>query len=123
MTTNRFGYFDRRPKAEAIAELESLRSNSPQENEAMILKYLQSGTQVVAVAGLATDLLSLGGDIIGPPNEFSDGVWSWTSDVIYYVERYHIRLADDFIAHMKRNNWIPTPIVNKIPIVASTWVT
>ena len=48
MTTNHFGYYGRRPKAEAIAELELLRSDTPQENESLILRYLQSGTQTVA---------------------------------------------------------------------------
>jgi hypothetical protein len=123
MSTNRFGFFTSRPKSEAIGELECLRSDTPQENESLILKYLESGTQVVAVAGLASDLLSKGGDIVGPPHEFSDGVWSWTADVVHYVKRYHVRVPEAFVDHMKANSWVPSDVVDAKSVVSTNWVT
>lgn len=116
-----FGFYGKMAKAEVIAELESLRNSTPQEFEDRILNYLQRGKQIVAVAGLASDALS--GDIIGPPNIFSDGEWTWTSEAIYYVKRYHVRVPEEFVRQMQSNNWEPPQVLDPKAMVANSWVT
>jgi hypothetical protein len=123
MATKHFGFYGSRPKPEAVRELKASRSNVPQPDEDAILKYLQNGTQVVAVAGLAVDLLSKDGEIIGPPHEFSDGVWSWTSDVIHYVKRYHVRVPAEFVEHMRNSDWLPKPLQGGRSDVTGRWAT
>jgi hypothetical protein len=118
---NRFGFFGDKPKAEAVAEVTSLRSDQPQESEDRILKYLRSGKQIVAVAGLASDVLT--GNIIGPPNVFTDGEWTWTSDAIHYVQQYHVRIPAEFKNHMESNNWQVPTVANPESLVASSWTT
>lgn len=29
----------------------------------------------------------------------------WPLDLPYYVERYHVVVPDEFVEHMKRNEW------------------
>jgi hypothetical protein len=47
----------------------------------------------------------------GPPDremgcvELSDGVYIWPEGLAIYIERYHIRLPDEFIRHMAENNF------------------
>jgi hypothetical protein len=123
MATRRIGFYDGLPKADAVRELQAGRADGPQADEDLILNYLRNGTQVVAVAGLAVDLLSKNGDIIGPPHEFSDGVWSWTADVIHYVKQYHVRVPNEFVAHMRSNGWIPKPPQDSKSAVSNRWET
>lgn len=119
--TKQFGFFSNMAKADAIAELESLQNKTPQEFEDKILEYLQRGKQVVAVPGLASDVLS--GDVIGPPNVYSDGTWTWTSEANYYVKQYHVSVPDAFIRHMQKNNWEPPQSVDSQAVATDSWVT
>jgi hypothetical protein len=119
--TKQFGFYSKMAKPEAMADLESLRHTVPQEFEDRILSYLQRGKQIVAVAGLASDVFS--GDIIGPPNIFSDGEWTWTSEAIYYVKRYHVRVPDEFIRQMQSNNWEPPQVLDAKAVVTNSWIT
>jgi hypothetical protein len=57
------------------------------------------------VPGISYDLLAETETIIGPPHVFTDGEWAWTADEIYYLEKYHIEVPDEFVQHMKANNW------------------
>ncbi len=38
-----------------------------------------------------------------------DGIWAWYADLVYYVEKYHVRLPNEFMEHMKMNNWMVPP--------------
>ncbi len=64
-----------------------------------ILSYLRSGTVVSAAPGIMKDVLN------GEPTGremlvYSDGQYAWKSDVIYYVEKYNMRLPEEFIDHI-----------------------
>ncbi len=30
----------------------------------------------------------------------TDGIYGWRTDIIYYIERYDLKLPDDFISHI-----------------------
>lgn len=47
-------------------------------------------------------------ECISTPHE-ADGTWAWYGDLAYYVEKYHVRLPNEFIEHMKMNNWMVSP--------------
>lgn len=117
----RFGFFSELPKADAIRVLRGNLGKGPQVDSEKILDYLRSGTQVVAVAGVVVDLLAENATIIGPPHEFSDGEWLWSADVVHYVEVYHLRIPDEFVSHMRGNNWVPKVPENARDVVSEKW--
>ena len=41
---------------------------------------------------------------IGSLAYYDDSVYHWRSDVIYYVQKYNIKLPDDFVQYVLRNN-------------------
>ena len=100
----KFGFFGNNPTF-AVNELSNLKRDVPHNMEQNILYYLNGGYQVALILGIAQDFLDPNRRIIGPPNIWTDGTWAWTSDVLYYVEQYHIQLPDDFLLHMAQNNW------------------
>jgi hypothetical protein len=109
----RFGYFRGLSKDQARAELERLRSDVPRQDEKSALGYLKGGNQLCHVLGISTDLLSEQKRIIGPPCIYSDGVWLWTSDAIFYVEEYHIEVPEEFRSRMAEFGW-------KCPLITDT---
>ena len=34
---------------------------------------------------------------------YTDGEWTWTNAVTYHVEKYHLRLPDDFVKKVINN--------------------
>ena len=78
---------------------------SEQENEQDILKYLKSVTSHAATASAIRDVFNI--DTRITTNSYTDGVWEWNDALIYYIENYHYRISDEFLQHMKNNNWHP----------------
>ena len=99
----KFGFFYNKPNAKL--ELSELKRDVPHTMEQNILHYLNVGCQFLLIMGIVEDFLAPQKTIIGPPNLWTDGTWAWTSDVVYYVEKYHIQLPDDFLMHMAQNDW------------------
>ncbi len=84
------------------------------ENEGKVVEYLRSG--LILGVTMGADLP----DFYDPPNranpiidgspvggtiEMTDGVWFWYAGLIYFVEKYHIRLPAEFIRHAARQGW------------------
>ena len=71
------------------------------ENKQQILNYLKKGRVVSLAPARLKDVVT---------NEYinislrcmSDGKYSWRSDLIYYYEKYNVKLDPGFIAHVKR---------------------
>jgi len=99
----KFGFFDNNANPKLV--LSELRRDIPHIMEQNILHYLNGGHEFFLCMGIVEDFLDPQKTIIGPPNMWTDGTWVWTSDVMYYVEKYHIQLPDDFLTHMELNNW------------------
>ena len=36
---------------------------------------------------------------------FTDGIWIWDNLLIHFVDCFNFKLADDFVEHMKKNQW------------------
>lgn len=73
--------------------------------QANVLQYLHAGEVLVATGGVVSDVLDPTFGIIGPPHILTDGKYAWPAILAHYVERYHIRLPEDFMSHMMSNNW------------------
>lgn len=60
-----------------------------------IVNYLKSGNVYMTSTGYATDVVT--GDLIKQPKTFmNDGIYSWTSTLVHYVENYNLRLPKAF---------------------------
>lgn len=106
----RFGFFDSVSLDQREIQLKQLIGN-PVPEKAKILAYLQSGEQLMLVAGIARDPINPNHPIIGSPHVLTDGAWAWSADVSYYVEKYDLSLPNEFLERMKKNGWrIPMPI-------------
>ena len=91
--------------------------SKPQKNEDKILSYLKSGHFVWLIRALAFDwflpenLDFLSGESPYKPvrsvrvHIYTDGEWNWDTVLTYYVENYHYKVSDEFVEHMKKNNW------------------
>jgi len=85
--------------------LYELMSAVPCLNEDKIISYLKSGRVFCASASLVYDVLSKDEIIIDELYILTDGVWSWSSDLAYYIKKYHIDIDKNFICHMENNAW------------------
>ena len=78
--------------------IRSLMSDTPHPMKSKIIHYLSSAKVVAAAAGPMKDVLT--GEYTGKELLVqSDGKYRWRSDTQYYVDKYNMRLPDDFIRH------------------------
>lgn len=64
-----------------------------------ILEYMKKG-RVHMVSGQRMKDIFTGEPIEGEMLFMDDGKYSWTSKMIYYVEKYDLELPEDFFAHI-----------------------
>ena len=83
-------------------------------NEDKIVEYLTNGILLLATPGIVEDYFD-DSEIIGPPHILTDGKYAWPETLVYYVKNYHVKLPDNFIMHMEKNNW-QTPKENEIDL-------
>ena len=83
--------------------------STPHEAEAKIIQYLESGVLWIARMGLTRDVLDESSEFVTSSHVLTDGTWVWYEDLAYYVEKYHVQLPNEFIEHMKMNNWTVPP--------------
>ncbi len=87
---------------EGDSTLPSLRDNlskadiSDDEYE-KILKYLKNGKTTFVTSQIPRDIFT-GKNIGSDLRIFTDGVFSWTNEELYYFEKYKIKLNEDFIS-------------------------
>jgi hypothetical protein len=102
----RVGFFRelRHSKADGPSLKEAVRSSAAS-HEDNLLKYLRAGKVLMMAPGVVSDALEPSKGIIASLSILTDGRYAWRSDLAYYVERYHVALPDDFVAHMRDNSW------------------
>lgn len=72
-----------------------------------IVQYLKSGVRWNRFLGYSWCRLPG-----GPPDkemgnaDLCDGVWLWPEGLHVYVDRFHVRLPDEFVAHMRQNEFV-----------------
>jgi len=75
-------------------------------NEPNIIQYLNAGKVLFATGGVVSDVLDPRFGIIGPPHVLTDGIYAWPATLAHYIKHHHVRLPDEFIAHMTASNWV-----------------
>lgn len=79
--------------------------NKPVDDKALICSYLRNGYVMAACSDVVNDVVSPGNGAIGSPDDLTDGFWLWPGDLVYYVEKYDLKLDDDFVDYMKSHSW------------------
>ena len=79
--------------------------NEADKKENRIIQYLSSGSILCVSPGIVSDIFD-DSKIIGELNIYTDGVWAWPSDLLYYIKEYHVCLSADFVMHIYHNNWV-----------------
>ena len=89
-------------------KLNSIRDFLSQEiikDKEKIVKYLENGIVVATSPGIITDVLSPNNEVIGNETWYTDGKYIWCSELSYYIEKYNLKLDDEFINYIRDNNW------------------
>lgn len=69
----------------------------------MIVKYLRENGKVhMACPGISRDKIT-GERLTVEMTHMDDGVYSWTSSLAYYVDKYNLRLPEEFESHVRRH--------------------
>jgi hypothetical protein len=86
----------------------------PWSNQDKALEYLRSGRVVSLVMGAdLTDCLDrphkanplINGRREGGVTPLTDSVWFWPAGLIHFIEKYNLRLPQEFLEHAARQNW------------------
>lgn len=71
-----------------------------------VIQYLKSGISIAFCPTIVKDKFDDTKGIINiNPTTQTDGEWTWSSVLIYYLENYDIPLPEDFIKFMEANSW------------------
>ena len=105
MPYKKVGFFFELDPTEQRKELDQLRRPMGVPDEARIINYLSSGTDVGVEMTMEHDLLCDPARALGPAVLKSDGDWLWPASLAHYVRSYHIELPAEFVRHMARNEW------------------
>jgi hypothetical protein len=81
------------------------RAGAPRPHQAELADYLAAGHLYIGTPGIAKDALD-GKTMIGSPDYLTDGTYVWPGDAEYYVRKYNVRLADDFVAHAAARGFV-----------------
>ena len=71
-------------------------------NKEKIVEYLMSGSVDMVSAELPKDVLT-GQVITGEKLGMSDGKFAWWNTLAYYVEKYNLRLPEEFENHILKS--------------------
>ena len=87
------------PNADSITKYFS---KTPYEHKNEVISYMKTSGKEKCVCGLAYDVVT--GEVIGTRKIIHDNKYSWTSYLIYYIEKYNLKLNDEFIQHVLSNS-------------------
>src|SRR5947209_17247609 len=87
---------------------------APWPGQDKVLNYLRSG--LILAYPMGADLMDwfdrpnranplIGGKPLGGVTPLTDGEWFWNAGLIHFVEKYNVRLPDNFIEHAAQNKW------------------
>jgi hypothetical protein len=86
----------------------------PWENQEEVLQYLRSGLILGVTMGAdLTDWFDpahkanpvIEGRPEGGTTEMTDGTWFWYAGLIHFIEKYNVRVPEEFIRHAARQGW------------------
>lgn len=71
----------------------------PYDTKAAVLKHLREGNVHMVTASRIIDVLT-GETVNGELVYMDDGKFSWSSKLPYYVDKYNLRLSEEFERHV-----------------------
>jgi hypothetical protein len=75
-------------------------SISPSEFKYILLDYLSTGESIAKAPAVLVDHVT-GVKLENIELEMlTDGEWQWRSDLFYYVEKYNLRIDEEFLTHI-----------------------
>jgi hypothetical protein len=89
-------------------------SEQPWPDQERVLEYLRSGRVLALTMGAdLTDWFDrparanpvIDGQVEGGTTPMSDGVWFWYAGLIHFVEKYNVRLPEEFVRHAAGQGW------------------
>lgn len=73
--------------------------DEPYESKAAVLEYLNNGNVHMVTASKITDVFT-GKKVNAELVYMDDGKYSWSSKLPYYVDKYNLRLPEEFEKHV-----------------------
>ena len=70
-----------------------------------ICNYLNQGIAFIVSPGTVSDVIHPENGTVGISSSYTDGVWLWPGDLAYYVKKYSLKLPEEFVDTMQKNNW------------------
>jgi len=86
----------------------------PWKNQEKILDYMRSGHVLgITMGANLTDWFDraykanpvIHGEVEGGTTPMGDGEWFWYAGLIYFVEKYNVRLPEEFVQHAEDQGW------------------
>lgn len=87
--------FDEFDKGMGFHKMSDYFSDTPYDGQSEIVEYLKNGKKTYAAPGIEKDVFT-GERIPVEMCGMTDGEYSWCGSLYYYVEKYNLRLPDDF---------------------------
>lgn len=89
------------------------RADTAHPDEERIAAYLDAGLLLERSSEIANDWFADVPDVeVGPAHVLTDGTYAWRADLSYYVRRYHVRVPEHFVLHLRRNEFRIPPDVD-----------
>lgn len=85
-----------------LPSMKDYMNHSPYPEKEKIVRYLKMGKKTYCATSCAHDCFS-GETIVGEQCGMTDGKYSWNNELIHYVEKYNLRLPDDFVEYVMKN--------------------
>lgn len=108
------GMFDEEKRNQLLALVS--KNECPEKKK--ILDYLKNGHLYAVLWGFSYDRVMKGQPRVPlPARMFTDGVWAWSAEITYHLERYNLQLPKEFLLHMEGLDWQVPPFENTNNIV------
>jgi hypothetical protein len=114
------GFYKELGIREEVADSRSIQdvvSGEPLGDEGQVVGYLSSGVPVLDIMEGVNDVISRDFYVAAGSSILTDGVWVWRVDLPYYVGRYHLRLDEGFLSHVRDASYV-VPQVSKMNLIS-----
>jgi hypothetical protein len=102
-----FGVLASQPEFEQLrGDLLVLQGAIPENERAVIARYLRAGAIVFAIMEYTRDVVGGAFGVSGGSAINTDGVYYWRFDAADYVEHYGVKLPDSFLCHGRALQWV-----------------
>ena len=80
-------------------------NDSSNYNVEKIKNYLSNGIPLGGLRTMGQDLND--GEEIGPLITYTDGSWFWTTEYMFYLQKYNLKIVPQFLTHLEQRDFVP----------------